>query len=298
MSYTNETSKLKLPQWVGTDRPTYLVDFNTAFLNIDNAFISLETEMKANGSKMNSFISTILDNTKDLNNLENGRYSLSTNEDYSKQNRPNKKRSFLNVYSDVNGTYNLLIDEDNNLYTRCKVGNGTWTKWNRYVNESEFKTINSNVDAQLQTINSTINNLNTLLRATENNVSKIQKMDLVSITYNDKGNVLRTIGANKGVHYQLNSSDLSPTSSFDKAKLLTYSPISISAVVAVHNSEKLILHGMSAYRDKETNDLKIDVSIYNPTNEEITFSGSELYMTVLMINPECGLYTNEQYHQD
>lgn len=45
MSYTNETKKLHLPQWVGTDRPTYLVDFNTAFLNIDNAFVAQDVEI-------------------------------------------------------------------------------------------------------------------------------------------------------------------------------------------------------------------------------------------------------------
>ena len=41
MSYTNHTTNYNLPQYVGTDKPTYLGDFNTAMGAID-------TQMKAN----------------------------------------------------------------------------------------------------------------------------------------------------------------------------------------------------------------------------------------------------------
>ena len=104
MSYTNETKKLHLPQWVGTDRPTYLVDFNTAFLNIDNAFIAQDVEIAGILSKLNTFISKMLGTGDDLNNLDNGHYSLPPNEDYVKQNRPTKKAGFLYVYNDNVGT--------------------------------------------------------------------------------------------------------------------------------------------------------------------------------------------------
>lgn len=41
MSYTNSTPNYALPQWIGTDKPTFLGDFNSAFSAID-------TQMKAN----------------------------------------------------------------------------------------------------------------------------------------------------------------------------------------------------------------------------------------------------------
>jgi hypothetical protein len=41
MSYTNSTPNYELPQWIGTDKPTFLGDFN-------NAFDKIDTQMKAN----------------------------------------------------------------------------------------------------------------------------------------------------------------------------------------------------------------------------------------------------------
>lgn len=35
MAHTNSTTNYSLPQWVGTDKPTFLGDFNTAFSDID-----------------------------------------------------------------------------------------------------------------------------------------------------------------------------------------------------------------------------------------------------------------------
>lgn len=35
MAHTNSTSNYGLPQWIGTDKPTFLGDFNTAFYDID-----------------------------------------------------------------------------------------------------------------------------------------------------------------------------------------------------------------------------------------------------------------------
>ena len=37
MSYTNRTPNFDLPQWIGTDKPTFLGDFNSAFSAIDTA---------------------------------------------------------------------------------------------------------------------------------------------------------------------------------------------------------------------------------------------------------------------
>lgn len=41
MGSTNKTKYLKLPQWIGTDKPTFLGDFNDAFLKIDTGYNTL-----------------------------------------------------------------------------------------------------------------------------------------------------------------------------------------------------------------------------------------------------------------
>jgi hypothetical protein len=38
MGSTNKTQYLQLPQWIGTDQPTFLGDMNDAFLKIDNGY--------------------------------------------------------------------------------------------------------------------------------------------------------------------------------------------------------------------------------------------------------------------
>lgn len=51
MAHTNSTENYGLPQWIGTDKPTFLGDFNTAFGTID-------TQMKSNADAASSAVST------------------------------------------------------------------------------------------------------------------------------------------------------------------------------------------------------------------------------------------------
>ena len=44
MGSTNKTEYLKLPQWIGTDQPTWLGDMNDAFLKIDGGFNTISGE--------------------------------------------------------------------------------------------------------------------------------------------------------------------------------------------------------------------------------------------------------------
>ncbi len=41
MGSTNKTTSLSLPQWIGTDKPTFLGDMNDAFLKIDEGYTDL-----------------------------------------------------------------------------------------------------------------------------------------------------------------------------------------------------------------------------------------------------------------
>lgn len=168
MSYTNETKKLHLPQWVGTDRPTYLVDFNTAFLNIDNAFVAQDIEIASILSKLNTFISKMLGTGDDLNNLDNGHYSLPPNEDYVKQNRPTKKAGFLYVYNDNVGTWQIYVDSDSQMYIRSKMHDGNWSSWNRLVGESEYKNFVNNVNNDITQIRNTANNAESVANSAKN----------------------------------------------------------------------------------------------------------------------------------
>lgn len=45
MGSTNKTQYLKLPQWIGTDQPTWLGDMNDAFLKIDTSYEQLNGEV-------------------------------------------------------------------------------------------------------------------------------------------------------------------------------------------------------------------------------------------------------------
>lgn len=168
MSYTNETKKLHLPQWVGTDRPTYLVDFNTAFLNIDNAFVAQDVEIAAILSKVNQFISKMLGTGDDLNNLDNGHYSLPPNDDYTKQNRPTKKAGFLYVYNDNVGTWQIYVDSDSQMYIRSKLHDENWSSWNRLVGESEYKNFVNNVNNDITQIRNTANNAESVANSAKN----------------------------------------------------------------------------------------------------------------------------------
>lgn len=42
MSSTNKTTNYKLPQWVGTDHPSFSEDFNPAFSTIDTTMKSID----------------------------------------------------------------------------------------------------------------------------------------------------------------------------------------------------------------------------------------------------------------
>lgn len=60
MSHTNETTYLKLPQWIATDKPTWLGDMNQAMGDLD-------TGMAAFNTKVNSFDATVAAATQAAN---------------------------------------------------------------------------------------------------------------------------------------------------------------------------------------------------------------------------------------
>ena len=50
MSFTNHTENYELPQWVDNDKPTFRIDMNTAFANIDRALKALSDAISGIGA--------------------------------------------------------------------------------------------------------------------------------------------------------------------------------------------------------------------------------------------------------
>ena len=48
MASTNKTTHYNLSQYIGTDKPTYLVDYNTDMANIDAGIYSAKSESEVN----------------------------------------------------------------------------------------------------------------------------------------------------------------------------------------------------------------------------------------------------------
>lgn len=222
MSYTNETKKLHLPQWVGTDRPTYLVDFNTAFLNIDNAFIAQDVEIATILSKVNTFISKMLGTGDDLNNLDNGHYSLPPNDDYTKQNRPTDKAGFLYVYNDNVGTWQIYVDSDSQMYIRSKLHDGNWSSWNRLVGESEYKNFVTNVNNDITQIQNTANNAESVANSAKNvadsantAINDLRQNDFFLVKFTGYTGMEQTIQAGARMRVNLGWSSKVPPESSD-----------------------------------------------------------------------------------
>ena len=59
MGFTNKTPRLRLPQWIGKDKPTFQGDMNEAFAIIENAYAELSQRLD--------------DHQTQINTLQNGR---------------------------------------------------------------------------------------------------------------------------------------------------------------------------------------------------------------------------------
>lgn len=88
MSYTNHTTNYNLPQYIGTDKPTYLGDFNTAMGAID-------TQMKANADAATAAGSTATSASNAIGSLAN----LTTSDKTSVVNAINEVQSTASTAS-------------------------------------------------------------------------------------------------------------------------------------------------------------------------------------------------------
>ena len=64
MGHTNETTNLHLPQFIGSDKPTWLGDINGAFQSIDSAYATIEASASGAVSTANN-AATVAQNASD-----------------------------------------------------------------------------------------------------------------------------------------------------------------------------------------------------------------------------------------
>lgn len=77
--HTNETDNYDLPQFVGTDKPTWLGDFNTAMASIDAGMAENASDITSLGSRVTSAESAASQASSDVASLTSTVSTLSTN---------------------------------------------------------------------------------------------------------------------------------------------------------------------------------------------------------------------------
>lgn len=70
MSSTNKTTHYDLPQWIGTDKPTFLGDLNGAFATIDTQLYTAVTNAKNANNNASSAAGAVSDMQNDVNDLK------------------------------------------------------------------------------------------------------------------------------------------------------------------------------------------------------------------------------------
>lgn len=120
MSHTNQTTNYGLPQFVGTDKPTWLNDVNGAFSTVD-------TQMKANAdsaTQANTNATTAVTNTGDLTNLN------TTN-----------KTSLVSAVNEVNTTVGTVSGVASSASATATQANEKATTLENAFNMTQFGTI-------------------------------------------------------------------------------------------------------------------------------------------------------------
>jgi len=70
MGYSNKTPNYDLPQWIGSDKPTWLVDMNGAFSNIDTVMEANETQAALANQKGDNNTSSINQINQTITNIQ------------------------------------------------------------------------------------------------------------------------------------------------------------------------------------------------------------------------------------
>ena len=131
MSHTNSTPNYNLPQFVGTDKPTWLNDVNGAFTSID-------TQMKANAdsaTSANTNATTAVNNTGTLSNLNT-----------------TDKTSLVNAVNEVNTNLGVVSGVASGANTTATQAKGLIDELSSYLTLNTFASVtatsNGTIDKQ------------------------------------------------------------------------------------------------------------------------------------------------------
>lgn len=137
MGATNHTSNYNLPQWIGTDKPTFLGDLNDAFLKID-------TQMKANANSVSSAESA-------AGSAESAATAASKSASQALEvanNSGTKATQAINIANNASYTANNAQQTANaaSLITTPLSSNGGWSNYANITLQSGFSVVSAPSD--------------------------------------------------------------------------------------------------------------------------------------------------------
>lgn len=109
MASTNKTTNLKLPQWIGTDHPTFSVDFNGAFETIDN----LAGDMKSKLASLETDISDAKTTASNASTTASQAMETATN---AATKATSSAESVTNITSQIGTKSRMTCDDFDNMY--------------------------------------------------------------------------------------------------------------------------------------------------------------------------------------
>lgn len=93
MSYTNKTPNYEYPQYIGTDKPSYLGDFNSFALNLDTDIKAIDTKCEGAIATSNNAISTAETALEEISNASSSANTATTTANSAKTLAENAQNS-------------------------------------------------------------------------------------------------------------------------------------------------------------------------------------------------------------
>ena len=152
MGHTNSTANLSLPQFIGTDKPTWLGDVNGAFSTIDSKVGTIDADISAVDAKADNAIADASNAVTTATNANNTAGTAST----TATNALNVANNALTVANNADGHTNQLeakvgLLADLTTTDKTSVVNA--------INEVNAKTITVSVSAEDVAYNNTVSGL-------------------------------------------------------------------------------------------------------------------------------------------
>lgn len=114
MSSTNKTTHYDLPQWIGTDKPTFLGDLNGAFATIDTKLYTAVTNAENANTNASSAAGAVSDMQEDVNTLKTWQMTA-TSAISGLQTSVNGLSGYVNAATSQEHTMTLTVTGNENI---------------------------------------------------------------------------------------------------------------------------------------------------------------------------------------